>query len=305
MSKRDFYEVLGLTKNASEKEIKKAYKKLAMKYHPDKNPDDPSAADKFKEVKEAYEILTDKEKRAAYDQFGHQAFERGGMGGNGYEGHQQYGNHADFEDIFGGAFGDMFSKARGGHFGGGGGFGGFGNRPRKGNDLHYKMEVDFEDAIKGTSRVIDIPTYEGNVQSTKKLNIKIPMGIKDGEQIRLGGKGEPGINGGPAGDILIEITVRPHLRFTRHGNNLHTKVKTDFVTATLGGKVEVQTLDSRFNLTIPAGTQAGRKFKLTGKGVTDRKGHTGDLIAELVIETPTNLTERQKELLTEFAAASE
>lgn len=305
MSKRDFYEVLGLTKNASEKEIKKAYKKLAMKYHPDKNPDDPSAADKFKEVKEAYEILTDKEKRAAYDQFGHQAFERGGMGGNGYEGHQQYGNYADFEDIFGGAFGDMFSKARGGHFGGGGGFGGFGNRPRKGNDIHYKMEVDFEDAIKGTSRVIDIPTYEGNVQSTKKLNIKIPMGIKDGEQIRLGGKGEPGINGGPAGDILIEITVRPHLRFTRHGNNLHTKVKTDFVTATLGGKVEVQTLDSRFNLTIPAGTQAGRKFKLTGKGVTDRKGHTGDLIAELVIETPTNLTERQKELLTEFAAANE
>ncbi|MDP2543398.1 DnaJ C-terminal domain-containing protein [Photobacterium damselae subsp. piscicida] len=304
MSKRDFYEVLGLTKNASEKEIKKAYKKLAMKYHPDKNPDDPSAADKFKEVKEAYEILTDKEKRAAYNQFGHQAFERGGMGGNGYEGHQQYGNYADFEDIFGGAFGDMFSKARGGHFGGGG-FGGFGNRPRKGNDLHYKMEVDFEDAIKGTSRVIDIPTYEGNVQSTKKLNIKIPMGIKDGEQIRLGGKGEPGINGGPAGDILIEITVRPHLRFTRHGNNLHTKVKTDFVTATLGGKVEVQTLDSRFNLTIPAGTQAGRKFKLTGKGGTNRKGHTGDLIAELVIETPTNLTERQKELLTEFAAASE
>ncbi|PSU24549.1 molecular chaperone DnaJ [Photobacterium phosphoreum] len=298
MSKRDFYEVLGVAKTASEKEIKKAYKKLAMKFHPDKNPDDPTAADKFKEVKAAYEILMDKEKRTAYDQFGHNAFENPGMGG-GHRGGQQ-GGYNDFEDMFGGAFGDMFSNARGGR----GGFGGrHSTRPQKGEDLQYTMEVDLEDAISGASRVIDLPVFEGNTQTNKKLNIKIPAGIEDGGRIRLTGKGHPGVNGGTQGDVYIQMNILPHPRYTREGNNLLCKATTDFVTAALGGKVEVNTLGGAISLKIPEGTQTGRKFRLKGKGVTDRKGNTGDLIVQLVIETPLNLSERQKELLNEFAAA--
>ncbi|MCP4955443.1 DnaJ C-terminal domain-containing protein [Photobacterium aquimaris] len=303
MSKRDFYEVLGVAKTASEKEIKKAYKKLAMKFHPDKNPDDPTAADKFKEVKAAYEILMDKEKRTAYDQFGHNAFENPGMGGGqrgGHHGFGQQGGYSDFEDMFGGAFGDMFSNARGGR----GGFGGrHSTRPQKGEDLQYTMEIDLEDAISGASRVIDLPVFEGSTQTNKKLNIKIPAGIEDGGRIRLTGKGHPGINGGSQGDVYIQMNILPHPRYTREGNNLLCKATTDFVTAALGGKVEVNTLGGAISLKIPEGTQNGRKFRLKGKGVTDRKGNTGDLIVQLVIETPLNLSERQKELLNEFAAA--
>ncbi|KJG23789.1 molecular chaperone DnaJ [Photobacterium iliopiscarium] len=302
MSKRDFYEVLGVAKTASDKEIKKAYKKLAMKFHPDKNPDDPTAADKFKEVKAAYEILMDKEKRTAYDQFGHDAFENPGMGGGrgGQQGFGQQAGYGDFEDMFGGAFGDMFSNARGGR----GGFGGrHSTRPQKGEDLQYTMEIDLEDAISGASRVIDLPVFEGSTQTNKKLNIKIPAGIEEGGRIRLSGKGHPGINGGPQGDVYIQMNIRPHPRYTREGNNLLCKATTDFVTAALGGKVEVNTLGGAISLKIPEGTQTGRKFRLKGKGVTDRKGNTGDLIVQLIIETPLNLSDRQKELLNEFAAA--
>ncbi|KAE8177638.1 DnaJ C-terminal domain-containing protein [Photobacterium carnosum] len=302
MSKRDFYEVLGVAKTASEKEIKKAYKKLAMKFHPDKNPDDPTAADKFKEVKAAYEILMDKEKRTAYDQFGHNAFENPGMGGGrgGQQGFGQQAGYGDFEDMFGGAFGDMFSNARGGQ----GGFGGrHSTRPQKGEDLQYTMEIDLEDAISGASRVIDLPVFEGRTQTNKKLNIKIPAGIEEGGRIRLSGKGHPGINGGPQGDVYIQMNIRPHPRYTREGNNLLCKATTDFVTAALGGKVEVNTLGGAISLKIPEGTQTGRKFRLKEKGVTDRKGNTGDLIVQLIIETPLNLSDRQKELLNEFAAA--
>lgn len=302
MSKRDFYEVLGVAKSASDKEIKKAYKKLAMKFHPDKNPDDPTAADKFKEVKAAYEILMDKEKRTAYDQFGHNAFENPGMGGGrgGQQGFGQQAGYGDFDDMFGGAFGDMFSNARGGR----GGFGGrHSTQPQKGEDLQYTMEIDLEDAISGASRVIDLPVFEGSTQTNKKLNIKIPAGIEDGGRIRLTGKGHPGVNGGPQGDVYIQMNIRLHPRYTREGNNLLCKATTDFVTAALGGKMEVNTLGGAISLKIPEGTQTGRKFRLKGKGVTDRKGNTGDLIVQLVIETPLNLSERQKELLNEFAAA--
>ena len=194
----------------------------------------------------------------------------------------------------------MFSNARGGR----GGFGGrHSTRPQKGEDLQYTMEIDLEDAISGASRVIDLPVFEGSTQTNKKLNIKIPAGIEEGGRIRLSGKGHPGINGGPQGDVYIQMNIRPHPRYTREGNNLLCKATTDFVTAALGGKVEVNTLGGAISLKIPEGTQTGRKFRLKGKGVTDRKGNTGDLIVQLIIETPLNLSDRQKELLNEFAAA--
>ncbi|MGF1688076.1 DnaJ domain-containing protein [Photobacterium japonica] len=294
MSQRDYYEILGLAKNASEKEIKKAYKRLAMKYHPDKNPDNPSAADQFKEVKAAYEILNDKEKKAAYDQFGHRAFERPDMGG----GRQQYGGYNDFDDIFGGAFGDMFGRARGGSQ-----FNGFGQRPRRGQDVLFNMDVDLEEIVQGCSKVVELPIYEGSVQTTKKLNIKVPAGIENGGKIRLAGKGEPGVQGGQPGDVLIQVNIRPHLRFTREGNNLLCAVKTDFVTAALGGQVEVVTIDGkRVNLKVPAETQTGGKFRMKGQGVTDRNGQAGDLLIQVNIETPRNLSDQQKALLKEFAA---
>ncbi|MGR5093937.1 DnaJ C-terminal domain-containing protein [Vibrio maritimus] len=300
MSKRDYYSVLGVSKGASEKDIKKAYKKLAMKYHPDKNPGDTAAEANFKEVKEAYEVLTDTEKRRQYDQFGHAAFEGGGFGGHG--GHGGGG----FEDIFGDAF-----RQRGGGFGGGGfggGFGGFEDifsqargghgraRAQKGRDQEFTLTVDFVDAIQGAEKVVELPI---NGES-KKINVKIPAGIKDGEKIRFSGKGGAGINGGPAGDLLLSIATRSHAFLERDGNDLICNTKVDMVTAALGGEAEVNVLDSRFKLKIPAGTQSGRRFKMTGKGVTDRKGQTGDLLVKIQVETPTNLTDRQRDLLEQF-----
>ncbi|GAL31735.1 chaperone protein DnaJ [Vibrio maritimus] len=298
MSKRDYYSVLGVSKGASEKDIKKAYKRLAMKYHPDKNPGDTAAEASFKEVKEAYEVLTDTNKRRQYDQFGHAAFEGGGFGGHG--GHGGGG----FDDIFGDAF-----RQRGGGFGGGG-FGGFEDifsqarggrgRPRaeKGQDQEYTLTVDFVDAIQGAEKVVELPI---NGES-KKINVKVPAGIKDGEKIRFSGKGRPGVNGGPAGDLLLTIATRSHAFLERDGNDLICLTKVSMVTAALGGEAEVNVLDSRFKLKIPAGTQSGRKFKMTGRGVTSRKGETGDLLVKIQVETPTNLTDKQRELLEQFKA---
>ncbi|MGR5499565.1 DnaJ C-terminal domain-containing protein [Vibrio sp. DNB22_10_4] len=300
MSKRDYYSVLGVSKGASEKDIKKAYKRLAMKYHPDKNPGDTAAEASFKEVKEAYEVLTDTNKRRQYDQFGHAAFEGGGFGGHGGHG----GHGGGFDDIFGDAF-----RQRGGGFGGGG-FGGFEDifsqarggrgRPRaeKGQDQEYTLTVDFVDAIQGAEKVVELPI---NGES-KKINVKVPVGIKDGEKIRFSGKGRPGINGGPAGDLLLTIATRSHAFLERDGNDLICLTKVSMVTAALGGEVEVNVLDSRFKLKIPAGTQSGRKFKMTGRGVTSRKGETGDLLVKIQVDTPTNLTDKQRELLEQFKA---
>lgn len=303
MSKRDYYSVLGVSKGASEKDIKKAYKRLAMKYHPDKNPGDTAAEASFKEVKEAYEVLTDTSKRRQYDQFGHAAFEGGGFGGHG--GHGGGG----FDDIFGDAF-----RQRGGGFGGGGfgggGFGGFEDifsqarggrgRPRaeKGQDQEYTLTVDFVDAIQGAEKVVELPINGEN----KKINVKVPAGIKDGEKIRFSGKGRPGINGGPAGDLLLTIATRSHAFLERDGNDLICLTKVSMVTAALGGEAEVNVLDSRFKLKIPAGTQSGRKFKMTGRGVTSRKGETGDLLVKIQVETPTNLNDKQRDLLEQFKA---
>lgn len=291
MSKRDYYEVLGVSKSSTEKEIKKAYKRLAMKYHPDKNQGDPQAADKFKEIKEAYEILTDADKRGQYDDYGHAAFQNGGSGGGGFGGQSQ--GYGGFEDIFGGAFGgsgrshggfeDMFSQQRR-------------QRPQKGQDRQFNLTVEFAEAINGCEQVIELPVNGEN----KKINVKVPAGIEDGEKIRFVGKGEAGAFGGLAGDLLIQINTRPHTHLKRDGNDLICPVTTDFVTAALGGEVEIQTLESRFKLKVPAGTQSGRKFRMKEKGVKGRKGITGDLMVEITVATPTNLNEKQKELLMEF-----
>lgn len=303
MSKRDYYEVLGIPKNTSTKDIKKAYKKLAMKYHPDKNPGDKTAEEKFKEIKEAYEILTDDEKRQQYDRFGHAAFQ--GASGNGQHdgrGHYQSGG---FEDIFGGAFGrqgfggfgrnsggfggfdDIFSQARGGR-----------SQPKKGQDHEFNLTVDFVDAVQGTEKVVELPVNG----EQKKINVKIPAGIRDGEKIRFSNKGAPGINGGPNGDLLLVINTRAHAFLKREQDNLLCTAHIDMVSAALGGEVEVQVLDSRYKLKVPAGSQSGRKFKMTGKGVKNRKGVTGDLIVTLHVDTPTNLTDKQKDLLEQFKA---
>ncbi|MGY5740672.1 molecular chaperone DnaJ [Vibrio antiquarius] len=350
MSKRDFYEVLGVSRDASERDIKKAYKRLAMKFHPDRNQGDESAADKFKEVKEAYEVLTDPQKKAAYDQYGHAAFEQGGggFGGGGFG-----GGGADFGDIFGDVFGDIF---------GGGRRGGGGHRAQRGADLRYNMELTLEEAVRGVTKEIEVPTLvhcdtcdgsgakkgssaetcgtchghgqvqmrqgffavqqtcptchgkgkiikdpcnechgQGCKQKTKTLNVKIPAGVDTGDRIRLSGEGEAGEMGAPAGDLYVQVHVKEHHIFERDGNNLYCEVPVSFAMAALGGEVEVPTLDGRVSLKVPSETQTGRMFRMRGKGVKGvRGGGIGDLIVKLVVETPVNLSSRQKELLKEF-----
>ncbi|MGF1761086.1 molecular chaperone DnaJ [Photobacterium sagamiensis] len=349
MSKRDLYEVLGVGRDSAEREIKKAYKRLAMKFHPDRNQEDPDAAEKFKEVKNAYEILTDPQKKAAYDQYGHAAFEQGGMGGGG--GH---GGGADFGDIFGDVFGDIFG-------GGGGGRRGQ-QRAQRGSDLRYNMELTLEEAVRGCSKEIHVPTLvgcdscdgsgakkgtsattcgtchghgqvqmrqgffavqqtcphchgrgkiikdpcnkchgQGRVENTKTLSVKIPAGVDTGDRIRLSGEGEAGEFGAPAGDLYVQVHVAEHAIFERDGNNLYCEVPVSFTMAAIGGEVEVPTLDGRVNLKVPSETQTGRMFRMRSRGVKSvRGGAVGDLICKLVVETPVNLSSRQKELLQEL-----
>ncbi|EIA1586098.1 molecular chaperone DnaJ, partial [Vibrio parahaemolyticus] len=321
----------------------------AMKFHPDRNQGDESAADKFKEVKEAYEVLTDSQKKAAYDQYGHAAFEQGGGGFGGGFG----GGGADFGDIFGDVFGDIF---------GGGRRGGGGHRAQRGADLRYNMELTLEEAVRGVTKEIEVPTLvhcdscdgsgakkgssaetcgtchghgqvqmrqgffavqqtcptchgkgkiikdpcnechgQGRKQKTKTLNVKIPAGVDTGDRIRLSGEGEAGEMGAPSGDLYVQVHVKEHHIFERDGNNLYCEVPVSFAMAALGGEVEVPTLDGRVSLKVPSETQTGRMFRMRGKGVKGvRGGGIGDLIVKLVVETPVNLSSRQKELLKEF-----
>jgi molecular chaperone DnaJ len=351
MSKRDYYEVLGVAKNATEAEIKKAFKRLAMKHHPDRNPDDKASEEKFKEAKEAYEILSDAQKRAAYDQFGHAGVDPGAGGGGGYG-----PGGASFSDIFGDVFGDIF--------GGAGGARG-GARAYRGSDLRYNLDLSLEEAVMGTTVKIRVPTLvecdecggsgakkgtspqtcptcqghgqvrmqqgffslqqacprchgsgkiisdpcgkchgQGRIQEQKTLSVKVPAGVDEGDRIRLGGEGEAGLHGGPAGDLYVQIHVREHPIFTRDENNLACEVPISFVTAALGGELDVPTLGGRVKLKIPAETQSGKLFRLRGKGVKSvRGGDVGDLICRVVVETPVNLNSRQKELLQEFEAS--
>jgi molecular chaperone DnaJ len=355
MSKRDFYEILGVNRDAADDEIKKAYRKLAMKHHPDRNPDNPAAEEKFKEVKEAYEILSDAQKRSAYDQFGHAGIEQGGMGAGGGAGFGGGG----FADAFGGIFDEIF----GGRAGGGGG--GRSNIYR-GADLRYNLEISLEQAAHGTETKIRIPTMEvcdpckgsgakpgtqpktcptcsgsgqvrlqqgffsiqqtcpkchgtgryipepcntcsgaGRIKQHKTLAVKIPAGVDEGDRIRLAGEGEHGVNGGPPGDLYVQIHLKAHAVFTRDHNDLHCEMPISFTTAALGGEIEIPTLDGAAGIKIPAETQSGRVFRLRGKGIKGVRSHThGDLMCHVVVETPVNLTDRQKELLKELEESS-
>ena len=343
MAKRDYYEVLGVDRNADTDALKKAYRRLAMKNHPDRNPDDADAEERFKEGKEAYEVLSDSSKRGAYDQFGHAGVDTSVGGGGG----------AGFRDMFDEVFGDIF----GGRGGGGGG-----SRVYRGADLRFELEVSLEEAVFGTTAKIDVPSRikcdecsgsgaqpgtspqtcstcdgagqvrmqqgffslqqtcptcrgagkviseacdkcrgAGRVVKNRSLSVKVPGGVDVGDRVRLGGEGEAGESGGPAGDLYVEISVREHPIFTREGTHLYCEVPIGFVTAALGGEIEVPALQGRVNLKIPAETQTGRLFRLRGKGVKSvRGGSVGDLLSRVVIETPVNLNRKQKEILQGF-----
>jgi molecular chaperone DnaJ len=343
MAKRDYYEILGVSKGASQDEIKKSYRRLAMKYHPDRNKSDASAETKFKEAKEAYEILKDEEKRSAYDRFGHEGVRTGpGGGGSSAEG---------FGDIFGDVFGDIFGGGRRGS-----------SQVFRGADLGYELKLDLERAVAGDTVTIDVPTQvacdecdgsgakkgkdasncttcggvgqvrmqqgffsiqqtcpackgqgtvikdpcrrchgQGRVGRTKTLNVKVPPGVDDGDRIRLSGEGEVGLNGGPPGDLYVEVRVSRHKIFERSGADLSCEVPISFAIVTLGGEVELPTIDGHVSLKIPAGTQSGKVFRLRGKGViTVRDPRKGDLFARVAVETPINLTAEQEALLKEF-----
>ena len=351
MSNKDLYEVLGVSRSASDDEIKKAFRKLAMKYHPDRNPDNEEAVEKFKEIQNAYAILSDPQKKAAYDQYGHAGVDPnmgGGFGGG-------FGGGAGFD------FGDIFSQMFGGAAGGGGR-----QQSYQGADLQYAVEITLEEAAAGLKKRITIPTYkecdichgsgakpgtsvstcgtcggsgtihvrqaifqlqqtcptchgsgkqikdpctscrgEGRVKTTKTVEVNIPAGIDDGQRIRLSGEGEPGQHGAPSGDLYVVVHVKAHKTFERNGLDLHCELPISFATAALGGEVEVPTLEGKVKLTIPKETQTGRRMRVKGKGIKSlRSSATGDLYCHVLVETPVNLTDRQKELLEEFERIS-
>ena len=290
MAKRDYYEILGVSKNASDDEIKKAYRKLAVKYHPDKNPGDKEAEEKFKEINEAHDVLSDKQKRARYDQFGHAGvggsgnpFGGGGAGNpfgnfNGQSFNFDFGGAGGFEDIISNLFG----------------FGGGARRPRRGDDYQTNVTLTFEEAIFGATKNIDI--------NGENIKLKIPAGIDDGMSIRLRGKGGPAPEGGSEpGDLYVRIRVKPHKHLTREGNIILSEEKIDMVDAALGCEINVETVDGNITMKVPAGTQSGTPFKLSGHGVPYRAdGDRGPHIVTVVVETPKNLSKKQKELLEEF-----
>jgi molecular chaperone DnaJ len=348
MAKRDFYEILGVPKNASDEDIKKSYRKMAMKFHPDRNQGEPAkeAEVKFKEAKEAYEMLSDPQKRAAYDQHGHAGVDPNmrGPGGEGMGG---------FAEAFGDIFGEMFGQQQRGRGG---------RQVFRGGDLSYGMEVTLEEAAKGKEAQIRIPTHEncevcsgtgakpgtqaktcgtcggagavqvrqgffsvqqtcpscrgmgktisdpctpcagqGKIKKQKTLEVKIPAGIDGGMRIRSAGNGEPGTNGGPPGDLYIEIRQKKHDIFERDGDDLHCTVPINIVTAALGGEIDVPTLDGKAAIDLPEGTQNGKQFRLRGKGIKGvRASYPGDLYCHITVETPVKLTEPQRKLLKEL-----
>ncbi|WP_421905683.1 molecular chaperone DnaJ [Mameliella sp.] len=360
MSKRDYYDVLGLARGASADEIKKAYRKKAKELHPDRNADNPDAESQFKEANEAYDVLKDAEKKAAYDRFGHAAFE-GGMGGGPRPGGGMGGGNADFASAFSDVFDDLFGDFMGGRQGGR-------QRAARGADLRYNLRVTLEEAYNGLQKTIKVPTSiqcdecngsgaeggaepttcptcsglgkvratqgfftvertcptcsglgqiiknpcnncggAGRVQKERALSVNIPAGVETGTRIRLAGEGEAGMRGGPPGDLYIFIEVEPHKIFERDGAELHCRVPVSMTVAALGGDIEVPTIDGgRSRVKIPSGSQSGRQMRLRGKGMPAlRGGAAGDMFIELAVETPVNLTSKQKELLREFESLAE
>ena len=356
MSKRDYYEVLGLSKGASADEIKKGYRSKAKELHPDRNTSEPSAESKFKEANEAYDVLKDPERKAAYDRFGHAAFE-GGMGGGGGQ------RQGDFSSAFSDVFDDLF-----GDFMGGGQRGGGRSRASRGSDLRYNLEISLEDAYSGLQKSINVPTSvqcspcngsgaaggsepstcptcsgmgkvrasqgfftvertcpscsgmgqvisnpcsscggQGRSNKDRSLSVNVPAGVETGTRIRLSNEGEAGLRGGPAGDLYIFIEVREHKIFQRDGNSLFCRIPVSMSGAALGGDIEVPTMDGgRSRVKIPAGSQSGRQMRLRGKGMPAIKSaQKGDMFIEIAVETPVNLTSKQRELLREFEALSE
>ena len=284
MSKRDCYEVLGVTKTTSEKEIKKAYKKLAMKYHPDRNPDNPVAQEKFREVKAAYEILNDPEKREQYDDFGHSAFENGQARGRGGFGQ---GAGGDFNDMFGDMFGQRQQHQQQPRHQ---------PQPEKGSDIILQIELTLEECVEGCNKEVRLPN------TTNPLAVVVPAGINQGQRVRIAGQGNPGTLGAPRGDLFVEVVVLEHEFFIRKGNDLYCDLVTSFPVATIGGTAKASTFTGHINLKIPAGTQVGRKFRIKGRGVKAMNSdQIGDLIYTVIIPTPTELTDHQHQLLTELA----
>lgn len=340
MGQQDYYELLGVSQSADENEIKKAYRKLAMKYHPDRNANDKEAEEKFKEIQKAYAVLSDPQKRSAYDQFGHAGVDGGGHG---------FGGFGGFGEVFEDIFENIFSGGRSRH-----------SRGQRGADLQYNLQLTLEEAAQGKQIEITVPRHvacescngsgakkgsnpkkcdtcdgigqvriqqgffsiqqtcpschgegkiitdpcndchgQGRVRESKKLTVKIPAGVDNGDRVRLSGEGEAGIHGGGAGDLYVQISVQQHTIFERHESDLHCEVPISFVTAALGGAIEVPTLEGRVTLKIPAETQTGKVFRLRSKGLKSVRGHgIGDLLCRVVVETPVNLSRDQKELLT-------
>jgi len=352
MSKRDYYEVLGVTRTCTEVDLKAAFRKLAMQHHPDRNPGDKDCEHRFKEINEAYDVLKDGDKRAAYDRFGHAAFEHGGMGGGAHGFGADFGS--TFADIFEGIFGMGSARGRG-------------TGRERGSDLRYNMEISLDEAFTGKTAQIRIPTSVtceacsgsgakagtkpkqcatcggagkirhaqgfftlertcptchgrgqviddpckvcgggGRVNSERTLSVNIPTGVEDGTRIRLAGEGEAGLRGGPPGDLYIFLEVAPHEFFQRDGADLHCRVPISMASAALGGEFEVPAIDgSKAKVKVPAGTQTGRRFRIAGKGMPVlRAKQTGDMYVQVAVETPQNLTKRQRELLAEFEKLS-
>ncbi len=288
MAKRDYYDILGVSRNASDDEIKKAYRKLAIKHHPDKNPGDKEAEAKFKEISEAHEILSDKQKRARYDQFGHAGVGGNAGGGNPFAGGNYNFNGQSFNFDFGagGGLDDILGSIFG--------FGGGQRRPARGTDYRTTVVLNFEEAVFGVTKII---TADG-----KELKVKIPAGIDDGMSIRLTGKGGAAPKGGTKGDLYVSVRVKPHKHLTREGSIILSEKTISMVDAALGTEVDVETVDGNVRMKVPAGTQSGTPFKLSGHGVPLMRsdGDRGPHIVTIIVETPKNLSKRQKELLEEF-----
>lgn len=288
MAKRDYYDILGVSRNASDDEIKKAYRKLAIKYHPDKNPGDKEAEAKFKEISEAHEILSDKQKRARYDQFGHAGVGGNAGGGNPFAGGNYNFNGQSFNFDFGagGGLDDILGSIFG--------FGGGQRRPARGTDYRTTVVLNFEEAVFGVTKII---TADG-----KELKVKIPAGIDDGMSIRLTGKGGAAPKGGTKGDLYVSVRVKPHKHLTREGSIILSEKTISMIDAALGTEVDVETVDGNVRMKVPAGTQSGTPFKLSGHGVPLMRsdGDRGPHIVTIIVETPKNLSKRQKELLEEF-----